>query len=185
MVKMIRNAVVALALVFVAAVLVELVPPIRQADAWVMAHRDTLLLSVGFVALLGVLLLVGSAIVLLMDSGTPMSRAEVEEQMRSHRNAAALPYAFRKSTYRIWGRAAGVQADDEFSLRQLKQALASGAVWRTSLWRRRFAAVVGGLLLVVGAFGVIATLAPAPIKVLSVAVVAYALVRLGWAFAKA
>jgi hypothetical protein len=182
--KLARNLILVLAAIFVAGVVVELVPALKETDAWIGAHRGPLLLATGGTAGLGLLLLIGSVIVLLMDSGDWMSHTEIEQHKRTMKDAGR-PWARRLSTYRFRGAAGGLQGHDEFSFRELKNAVRSGTALRSPLWRPRLCAICGGMLMFIGIVGVVAAVAPAPLKLLAVLALAYALVRIAWGLARA
>lgn len=76
---------------------------------------------------------------------------------------------------------AGAAGHDQFSLMELKGALASGAVLRDPVWRRRACAAAGGLLIFLGVFGLMIVVAPLALKLLLAAGVLYALARIAWA----
>ena len=171
--------------VFCAAVVAELLPGLKPLNVWMLANEPMLLAITGAAAGLGVFLLLGSVLSLLMRDGSPMSHREVEKHQRGMRDSFAGPQAWRVSSYRLFGHAAGAQGDDEFSFAQLKAAVAGGAVLRTSLWRRRLCAVCGGLLIFFGVFGVVFVLAPMPVKLIVAVAVGYACVRMAWGLARA
>ena len=174
-----------LVLVFCAAVVAELLPGLKPLNVWMLANEPMLLAITGAAAGFGVFLLLGSVLSLLMRDGSPMSHREVEKHQRGMRDSFAGPQAWRVSSYRLFGHAAGAQGDDEFSFAQLKAAVAGGAVLRTSLWRRRLCAVCGGLLIFFGVFGVVFVLAPMPVKLIVAVAVGYACVRMAWGLARA
>jgi hypothetical protein len=183
--RWVLNLVVFFVALFVAAVAAELVPELRAAEAWMEARRDELLMVTIGASLAGIFLLVGAVIVMLMEGGEPMDHTGVENQQRSMRDARALPHASRASSYRLFGKGAGASAHDEFSLAELKRALASGAALRDPVWRRRTCAAAGGLLIFLGVFGLMIVVAPLALKLLLAAVVLYALGRIAWAALRA
>lgn len=170
---------------FAAAVLAELVPELKAADAWIEAHRDELLAGMIGGAVTGIFLLVGSVIVMAMEGGEPLDHTGVENQQRSMRDTQNLPYAVRASTYRLFGRGAGASAHDEFKLADFRRAIAAGAVLSDPVWRRRACAAAGGLLILLGVFGLLIVITPLALKLLLAGVVTYALARLAWGFARA
>jgi hypothetical protein len=174
-----------LLLVFCAAVVVELVPALQTLDRWMLANGPMLVAIMGSVAGLGVFLLLGSVVSMLMEGGTPMDHAGIENHQRSMRDSLAGPRAWRASSYRLFGHGAGSQGHDEFSFAQLKAAVASGAVLRIPVWRRRLCAISGGMLIVFGVFGVAIVFSPMPLKLLLFAAVIYALARVFWGLVRA
>ncbi len=182
--KLARNVILALAAIFVAGVVIELVPALKELDGWIGTHRGPLLVATGGTAGLGLLLLIGSVIVMLMDSGDWMSHTEIEQHKRTMKDAGR-PWTRRLSTYRFRGAAGGLQGHDEFSFRELKNAIRSGAALRSPLWQRRLCAICGGMLMFIGIIGVVTVVAPAPLKLLAVLVLAYALVQIARGLARA
>ncbi len=174
-----------LLLIFCAAVVVELFPALKTLDGWMLANRTMLMAVTGSLAGLGVFLLLGSVLSMLMDGGTPMDHAGIENHQRSMRDGFAGPRAWRASAYRLRGRGVGSQGDDAFSFAQLKAAFANGAVLRLPLWRRRLCAISGGMLMFFGVFGVTIVFSPMPLKLLLFAAVAYALARMFWGLVRA
>jgi Protein of unknown function (DUF3592) len=173
------------AALFAAAVIGELVPELKTADAWLAGQRTPLALAAAGAALLGLFLLIGAVIAMLMEGGEPMGRTDIENQQRVLRDAMQGPQTWRMSTYRFFGAGAGSSGHDEFPLRELKLAIASGAILGDPVWRRRLCAVCGGMLIFLGVFGAFIVLAPLALKLLLAAVVLYVLVRIAWAFARA
>jgi len=170
---------------FAAAVAAELVPELKLADAWIEARRDELLIATIGAAIAGIFLLVGAVIVMLMEGGEPMDHTGVENQLRSMRDAQNLPYASRVSVYRLFGKGAGASGHEEFPLADFKRAVAAGAVLSDPVWRRRAGAAAGGMLILLGVFGVMIIVTPLALKILLAGVVLYALARITWAFARA
>lgn len=171
---------VLLALVFVAAVLAEL-PPMPALAAWIQKREWSLMIATGSVGVLGFTLMMGGILKLLMDQDESLSHADVEDVERSVR-MAARPVAWRASSYRILGKAAGRQGAESFKLQELKAAWKSGAVWHIPVWRRRLITTIGALMLFIGLFGLIVVVGPASLKVLFGGALLYALVRLTWGF---
>lgn len=183
--KLLYRIALVLVLVFCAAVLAELLPGLKPLNAWMLENQPMLLAITGGAAAFGVFLLLGSVLSMLMESGAPMSHAEIENHQRNMHDSFAGPRTWRASSYRLLGRGAGSQGHDEFSFAQLKAAFASGTVLRTPLWRRRLCAVCGGMLIFFGVFGLVFVLAPVPVKLIVAAAVAYACVRIAWGLARA
>jgi hypothetical protein len=176
--KTLLNVAGGLALVFVAAVLAEL-PPVRAAVAWIEAREWPLIIGTGSVGVLGFTLMMGGILKLLMDQDEPLNHADVEDVERSVR-MAARPVAWRASSYRVWGQAAGRQGSEQFSFRELKQAWKSDAVWHDPIWKRRIITAIGALMLTVGLFGSFVVMGPPWIKVLMGSLLLYALSRISW-----
>lgn len=183
--RMLRNLALFFAALFVAGVVGELFPALKALESWMAQERAPLLYATGGAALLGVFLLVGAALALLMERGEPLSHQEIEQHQRAMRDAAALGYARRISSYRLFGVGAGAAGHEEFPLRDLKRAFASGAVLRDSAWRRRAVALLGAALIFAGLLGIFIVISPLALKLVLAAVVLYACTRTALAFALA
>ena len=157
--KTLMHWIINLALFFaaliVAAVILELVPELKELEAWMTDQRLPLVLATGGMALLGVFLLIGAMISMLMEGGEPMEHADIENQQRSMRDAAMGQHGWRASAYSLFGTGAGASGHDEFSMSQLKRAVASGAILSDSTWRRRVCAACGAALMFLGIFGLV------------------------------
>ena len=176
--RMAVKVAVVLVLVFVAAVIVELAPPLQRLDQWMLTTETFLLVGNIAVIAIGLLLLIGSVVSLLMDSGTPMDHADIENQARSMRDAEAGPRAFRASSYRLCGKGAGSQGHDEFSFAQLKAAYSGGTLLRTPVWRRRLVAMIGAMAMFIGIVGLVLVISPMALKLLVAGVFLYAVIRM-------
>ena len=169
-----------LGLVLVAAILGEL--PLMQSFAqFINQYEFWLTVVTGGIGALGFLLFMGGLLDLIMTQGEPMSHEDVEDLSRRVQQAAR-PATWRASTYRIWGKTAGAEAYDVFSLRAMKEAWRNG-MWRhETVWRRRFVTAVGGVMTVAGLFGFLFVLGPPSIKILTSGALLYALGRTAWSF---
>lgn len=177
------NAAALLALVLTAIVLAE-TPPARALSVWIEARELGLLVAVGVVLAVGFTLFFAGILRLVMDRGEPLDHAGAEDVERSVR-MAAQPVFSRTTSYRVVGVAAGRGGAESFSLRELKAACRSGAVWRDSEWRRRGSTALGALLLVVGLLGGGVVIGPPWIKGLLGGALCFALVRLAWGWRRA
>lgn len=176
--RRLRDIAVLIGLLVTAIVLAEL-PPFAAAAAWIDAREWPLLIGIGVILLLGFALFLGGILELLIDRGEPLGHEDVEDAERSVR-MAARPVAWRASSYRVLGSAAGRQGAESFNLGELKAAWRSGAVRRDPEWRRRAITVAGALLLVIGIFGGGVVIGPPWLKVLLGGALGYAFGRLGW-----
>jgi hypothetical protein len=165
--------------VLVVAIVLGEVPPIKALAAWIDAHTAPLAIGVGVVIALGFALFIGGLLTLLQDRGRVLTHTEVEDVERSVR-MAAQPVAWRASSYRVFGSAAGREGSESLALAELKVAWRSGAVWRDPAWRRRLVTIVGALLLLIGVCGLLVVIGPPWIKVLMAGALLYALGRLAW-----
>lgn len=183
--RWILNLVLFFAALLVAAVIAELVPELKELATWMEDRRQPLVMATGAAAALGVFLLVGAVIAMLMQGGEPMGHGDVENHQRSMRDAQTPQRVWRASTYRLWGKGAGAEAHDAFSLAQFKRALASGVLLRDPVWRRRSCAAGGAVLIFIGLFGVLIVVMPLALKLVLAAIVLYAVARTGWALLRA
>jgi hypothetical protein len=142
--KQALRLIVALALVFIAAVIAEL-PRMKALFTWIQARESPLVLTTGAIGVVGFALMMGGIIKLLMDQDESLSHVEVDDVDRSVRMAAG-PGTWRASSYRVWGRAKGRRGSEQFTFGELKQAWKSGIVWRHSVWKRRFVTCIGALM---------------------------------------
>ena len=167
-----------LAIVFLAVIIGEAFPPLKGLERFLKAHQFPFLAATIGLTAVGFVLMMGGILDLLMAQGAPMSREEVEELHRETRDLGARPYIWRASMYRIWGKTAGAQAHEEFSLHAMKDAWRTGAWRRDAQWRRRFVTTAGGLMLVCGGLSFVFVIVPAGIKLLIGGAMLYAFVRL-------
>lgn len=171
--RLIRNIGIVLAVIAV----VNAITPLKDAGRAVDERRGVLLAVTISMAVVGTLLLVAGGVRLVLRRGEPMTREEIEAQTRNARAVAAGPAVYRKSAHRHFGPVVGMKADNEVSFAEMKEAWRDRA-WRYSpRWRTIFLMAAGALLMSLGIAGVVFTVAPAGIKVIVVAVVAYATVR--------
>ncbi len=179
------NIVLVLAAIFVAGVIGELTPALKELDAWMTGQRAPLLYATGGATLLGLFVMLGALISMIMQRGTPLDHTGVENVSRSVRDAQMGPRIWRTSTYRVFGATGGASADDEFSFAELKGAFRSGAIRREGLWRTRLGVLCGAALMFFGIFGMAIVLSPLALKVLLAAAVVYAVLRTTWGFIRA
>lgn len=171
--------------IFVAGVIGELVPALKELEAWMAERQAPLLYATGTAAAVGLFMMLGAVISLIMERGEPLDHTGVENVSRSVRDAQMGPRISRTSAYRIFGKAAGASADDAFTFAELKSAFRSGALLSEGRWRRRLAVLCGGSLMFLGMFGAFIVLAPLALKLLLALVVVYVVVRVGWGLFRA
>ncbi len=164
MMTTLRQIAVALALVFISAVLAE-VPPMPVIVTWIQEREWHLLLATGGIGVIGFTLMMGGILQLLMDQDHSLGRSDVEDVERSVR-LAARPVTWRASSYRVYGSSAGRQGSERFTLGELKRAWRSGAIRHDSVWKRRFVTMTGAFLFAAGLLGGFVVLGPAWVKVL-------------------
>lgn len=170
--------------ILLAAVIVGELPWIKRLGDWVSAHHDLgVAVTVG-ATVAGFGLMMGGIIASTMIRGEPMSSEQIEASLRRQRDAAALPYAWRRSTFRVKG-SVGRSVEVETSLLAMKDAWRSGDWRREPHWRRLFATAIGAALLTIGLFGIFIVVAPMPVKVLCAGAILYPAVRLVMALRKA
>src|SRR5206468_7839806 len=120
---------------------------------WQPGHRLTAATIVMFA--IGWMLLVAGGARFALNEGDPMTHREIEEFIRSTKYGSrgnAAPWVFRRSVYRVFGRAKGSKAEGETSIRAFKDAWRSGAWWRERPWQIRFTMASGAMLMVFGGF---------------------------------
>ena len=180
MMQWIKMLGLAFAAIFVGAVISE-IPPFPGWFKMVDAHQTPWLVATGSSAVLGFVLMMGGILDLILAQDRTLTHQGAEDVERSVR-LAARPVAWRATSYRMWGQAAGRGGSDQFSLREMKQAWRSGA-WRCeTVWRRRFITAIGAALLAIGLFGIAFTLGPPPIKAIVGAAMLYACAMLARGF---
>jgi hypothetical protein len=173
----IKMLLMAFAAIFIGAV-VSAIPPLPQWFAHVDANQTPWLVTAGGTAVLGFVLMMGGIIDMLMAQDQRLGHSEAEDVERSVR-LAARPVAWRATSYRVWGRAAGREGSEEFSLRAMKQAWRSGDWCRMTVWRRRYVIACGALLMTIGGFTLAFTLTPPPVKVLTGGAALYVVFMIG------
>ena len=174
-----------LAAIFVAGVIGELTPALKELDAWMAGQQAPLMYATGGVALLGLLVMIGGIIWLIIERGKTLDHTGVENVARSVSDAQSVPRIWRTSTYGIRGKAIGAEAHDEFTFAELKDAFRSGALLGEKEWRRRLVIMCGGTLMFFGIFGTAIVFTPLALKILLAAVVIYAVVRTVWGLVRA
>jgi hypothetical protein len=174
--RSLRNIALVAALLLVALVLGETVPPLKFIDEVAARHEAGLTAATVGMAALGFLLFMGGILYRIFGGeGDAPTGADAEDTAR-RMNIDADPVAARVSGYRFRGRSAGASFADEFTLGEAKDAWRRGA-WRTSArWRANFVVTAGALLFALGLFGFFVVGAPVGIKLLFVAAVVYAVV---------
>src|SRR5687768_16457873 len=75
--------------------------PLQDLETSLAPHRRLLLSGPIAMTVLGGLLLLGGGLAMVLTRGQPMRHEEVEALVRSSRDRAAQPYAWRRSSYRI------------------------------------------------------------------------------------
>ena len=166
--------------VFLFALLVDQIAPLKQLDAYLKAHpQPWMSLALGAAAVgLGLLLFVWISWGIL--AGRPMSADQARDFMRS---SAGQSW----SSFAPLGKAAGGIATPEgiASFRDIKDAFRSGA-WLVNPAMRVFCmGVVGLMLLVLGGLGYFVVTGPPAVKVMCGGVALYALGRMAWEFWRA
>lgn len=174
--KALRNIGLVVAVLFLALVLGEAVPPLKALDRIAMQYQHSLTAAAVGMAAIGFLLFMGGILYRIFGGdGQAPTQAEIDDTSRNL-GIDADPAAGRTSGYRFRGRSAGASFADEFTLVEAKQAWRSGA-WRTSRrWRANFVVTAGALMFALGLFGFFVVDAPVGIKLLFVAAVMYGIV---------
>jgi hypothetical protein len=177
-----------LALVIALRIISDHLPVLHDFHAFTQRHPIPVRGVVIGAAALGFVTFMTSALMLALGTGAggrarEMSHEEVEDMyaqnVRSMQGAAAVA---RVARYRIRGETYGRTGYDEWSFRAMKDAWRSGA-WRSDpIWRRRYLATCGALLMTVGLFGIPSVFGPPWVMLLCGLALLYALVRTSWAF---
>jgi hypothetical protein len=182
--KGLRNTAVVVAVLMIALVIGEGVPPLKALDRFAVEHEFWLTATTVGVTLVGFLLFMGGILYRIFAStAEPITHAQMEDLSRNV-NIDAEPAAARVSAYRFRGPSTGASFSEQFTLKEAREAWRQRA-WRTSRrWRANFVVTGGALLFTVGLFGIFVAGAPVGIKLLFVAVVLYGAVRLVAALAR-
>jgi hypothetical protein len=172
MLRLIRNVVIVLFIVAVAAV----IDPHRRIERWMNARRGVLLPAAIAVTAIGFALLLGGAIhMVLSRRGRRMTRQEFEAMQRRRQPGGPL---LRRRAYRFRGTFEGRTAEDAATFGEMKQAWRDGSWRRSPRWRGLFAMSAGGLLMFFGGFSIPLVVAPIGIKLIVAGCMLYAAVRL-------
>ncbi|MGH6890831.1 MAG: hypothetical protein ACREEP_01095 [Dongiaceae bacterium] len=132
--------------------------------------------------IVGFLFFMGGCVYRMMAAGEAITHEEAEELSRSMRDSLAWPYIWRRFTYRILGKTAGMSFRDEASFREVKEAWKRRA-WREGpRWRSNFIIAGGALLMGIGLFGFVFVMGAPSIKMLVAVAIVYAAARVIWAF---
>jgi hypothetical protein len=183
--KRLANFAVMLGLVFVAMVVAEAVPAMKDLERFMVRHQVPLLAVTIGMTVVGFMLFMSSVLYRIFGgAGEPMTHAEVEDLERSVR-IDARPVFARVSRYRFRGRSAGSSFSETFTVREAKDAWRQRA-WRTSpRWRANFTTLTGVMLFAPGLFGIFIVMGPNFVKLLCGVALAYAAVMTISAFARA
>jgi hypothetical protein len=166
--------------VFLFALLVDQITPLKQFDVYLKAHPQPWIGLALSAAAVGLGLLLFAWISWGILKGRPMSQDEAEEFMRSSAGQSWVGFA-------PLGRVAGGIATPEgiASLHEVKDAFRSGAWLYNPTMRVYCVGVIGLLLFVLGGFGYFVVIGPPAVKVICGGAVAYAFGRTAWGFWKA
>lgn len=182
--RVLRTAVMA-AVVLAFLVLGQLLPGMAALEAHLAAHQRAWLALTLALAAGGLALLIYGTVRLSLEQGREMSRQEMEAMAARRLPRPGAAGVWRRSRYRARGPALGAQGEVEVSFSEMKAAFQARA-WRFSRrWRWIFSAAAGAAGMTCGLFGLVIVLAPAGIKLLAAAALAYALVRTVTAFRRA
>ena len=160
--------------------------PVMQNLERVIARSEgpLLALTIGVTGF-GFVVMMGGILSLAMGSGQSMTHQEIEASLRRQRDASALPYASRASTYRFSGVASGQQGSMGASFAGVKDAWRTGEWRRDSHWRRFYIIAAGATMLGFGLFGVFIVIGSMFVKLLVFGALAYATVRTVQGFVRA
>jgi len=168
-----------IAVIFVAAVLVDQIAVLKQVDAYFKEHPQPWINLTVVSTGLGLVLLIVAWISWGRLASQPMTDEEAHEYMRTRGAPLRRSGVFR-------GKAAGRETPEGVaSFRQIKDAFRTGD-WLRDPWIRPFCVgMVGLLLAVLGGFGFFVVTSPPLVKLICAGAVLYAFGRTGWAFWKA
>jgi hypothetical protein len=176
--KGLRNTAVVFAVLAIALVIGESVPPLKALDRFAAEHEFWLTATTVGVAFVGFLLFMGGILYRIFAStAEPITHTQMEDLSRNV-NVDAEPAAARVSAYRFRGPSTGAAFADQFTLREARAAWRQRAWRKSPRWRANLVVAAGALLFTVGLFGFFVVGAPAGIKLLFVAVLLYGAVRL-------
>lgn len=165
--KAILRTVGLIAALWLLALGLELIPPLKAFTAYLDAHPDPWIGLAWGAAGLGLVLLIGAWVRLLFRRGRPMSQEEVHGLVG------------------IGGAGGGREAHEEISFREVKLSLTTGA-WRrdpeAQMW---IAGLIGVWLVALGLFGFFFVVGAPVVKVFMAGAWLYAFTRFAWAFARA
>lgn len=165
-----------IAAIFLFAVLVDQIGPLKQLDYYLKDHpQPWIALTLGALAL-GCVLLIFTWISWGTLTGRPMTEAEAKEFMSRSAGSPSLNRVVR-------GKARGIKTPEgQVSFRQVKGAFRSGA-WLSDPMMRVFClGTVGLLLAVLGGFGFFIVTAPPTVKLICAGALLYAFGRTAWGF---
>lgn len=178
---LVRNVVLALLIIAIG----EALPQMQRLHAWVAAHQRSILLLAIPAGVIGFALFMGGVIHLILSAGAPMSRREIDDLAARHRALAAGPALWKRYSYQTKGLAVGAQAEDRFTVAEVKAAWKVRA-WEVSpRWRRIFVILTGVALFATCLFACLFALSSAGVQLLLGGVWAYAAVRTALAFLRA
>jgi type VI protein secretion system component VasK len=156
--------------VLVLAVVVDLITPLKQLDAYFKEYSQP------YTAIALGMLIVGFALlwypwgVAIFGRGQPMSKEKTHTSQQMG--------LFR-------GKAIGREARMTASFREIKVAFRTGGWLLDSKWRPICFGVIGALLALLGMFGYFFVIGPPTVKVIVGGALAYALARTAWGFWRA
>ncbi len=162
--------------IFLFAVLVDQITPLKQLDAYLKEHPQPWAgLTLGAAAVgFGLLILVWISWGQL--TGRPMSEDEAREFMSRNAGTPVVNRVFR-------GKAAGIATPEGVAtFRQVKDAFRTGNWLRNPRMRVFCVGTVGLLLLLLGGFGYFVVTGPPAVKVICAGALLYAFGRTAWAF---
>lgn len=202
---LVKNALrllIVIAVVLVGALLTDQVGPLRAVDAFFAPKRTWWVALTGGMAVVGVLLLIGTQFVVrrptdaeieeLSEQGvkvsfSPMTRPEIEVMRAGWliRNASILQ-VWRRARYRLFGRVTGSAFAVDAPMGAIKAAFRSGAWRRNPIWQRMTIMGSGAILMALGLLTLPIILESPPlVKLLCAGALLYATARTVWAFKQA
>ena len=175
-------------LVLVARLAADHLVPLRMAESFLAMHRAAAVGGAIGVAALGLVLFIIALIELALQSGAgaaPLDRTAAGPPVPKQIVCESPEFAYRRSAGRFVGKSVNLEVQDSWTVKEMKDVWHSGEWKRDPVWRRRYTAFAGAMLLVLGGFGFWVVYGPPWIVLLCGAALFYALVRIIWMFWRA
>ncbi len=159
---------IVLVFLFVGGLLEE---PLSPLTSLMERHQQALLMVIGTLTALGLVAFLGGLTYLMLRPPLVDSGSTAPSPARSALSGGRLR--------------ASASVDVDIPMRDLKQALRTGAWSQDPLWRIYIIIMVGAMTMAIGIVGILVVLAPLPVKLLLAAALLYAAIRIALGFAQA
>ncbi len=164
-------------LIFVLAVIAELITPLKQLTNFLNQHPQPYLAITIGASILGWILMAGAIAYGLWSQGKPMSDDEAFKFIENGASPATIYHRFR-------GQAKGREFRMEVTFREIKDAWHSGN-WNSPEWLPIFLGLLAMVFIAFGMFGFFFVIGTPLVKLICGGALAYATTRTLWAFWKA